>query len=139
LNLILYNYEKFTVYWSKDGGPMLIVRTVFQAGKDVKHHNPNPLLAIVSVWHLQTFLLTYSFFFYTLLLYSLYNMYLLLKHHTLLIVRTVFQAGYFCLVMFEGCKDMEYGSLLKEMFQANYFRIVVIEDETTDSGNMSFI
>ena len=30
-----------------------------------------------------------------------------------------------------GCKDMEYGSLLKEMFQANYFRIVVIEDETT--------
>jgi hypothetical protein len=72
LNLILYNYEKFTVYWSKDGGPMLIVRTVFQA-------------------------------------------------------------GYFCLVMFEGCKDMEYGSLLKEMFQANYFRIVVIEDETTDN------
>jgi glycerol-3-phosphate dehydrogenase len=49
----------------------------------------------------------------------------------MLIVRTVFQAGYFCLVMFEGCKDMEYGPLLKEMFQANYFRIVVIEDETT--------
>ena len=26
---------------------------------------------------------------------------------------------------------MEYGPLLKDMFQASYFRIVVIEDETT--------
>ncbi|XP_052092096.1 glycerol-3-phosphate dehydrogenase [NAD(+)], cytoplasmic-like isoform X1 [Mytilus californianus] len=30
-----------------------------------------------------------------------------------------------------GCKDMKYGPLLKELFQTNYFRIVVIEDETT--------
>ena len=26
---------------------------------------------------------------------------------------------------------MEYGPILKELFQTNYFRIVVIEDETT--------
>ncbi|KAK6182604.1 hypothetical protein SNE40_010251 [Patella caerulea] len=30
-----------------------------------------------------------------------------------------------------GCKDKDMGPLLKDMFQADYFRIVVVEDETT--------
>lgn len=30
-----------------------------------------------------------------------------------------------------GCKNPEVGSLLKTLFQTAYFRIVVVEDETT--------
>ncbi|OWF43025.1 glycerol-3-phosphate dehydrogenase [NAD(+)], cytoplasmic-like [Mizuhopecten yessoensis] len=30
-----------------------------------------------------------------------------------------------------GCKHPEYGAILKDMFQADYFRIVVCDDETT--------
>ena len=30
-----------------------------------------------------------------------------------------------------GCRDPEAGKILKKLFQADYFRIVVVEDATT--------
>ena len=32
---------------------------------------------------------------------------------------------------FEGCRDAEVGKILKKLFQAEYFRTVVVEDATT--------
>ncbi|XP_071787819.1 glycerol-3-phosphate dehydrogenase 1-like protein [Asterias amurensis] len=39
-------------------------------------------------------------------------------------------AGYFCETTI-GCRDAEAGKMLKTLFQADYFRIVVVEDATT--------
>ncbi|XP_022084700.1 glycerol-3-phosphate dehydrogenase [NAD(+)], cytoplasmic-like [Acanthaster planci] len=39
-------------------------------------------------------------------------------------------AGYFCETTI-GCRDPEVGKVLKRLFQADYFRIVVVEDATT--------
>ena len=33
--------------------------------------------------------------------------------------------------LWSGCRDAEAGKMLKTLFQADYFRIVVVEDATT--------
>ena len=34
-------------------------------------------------------------------------------------------------VVFAGCKDEKLGHMLKELFEAEYFRVTVVEDQDT--------